>query len=161
MKNTHEGYKREFMDLAVRLSEENIENGGGPFGAVVVRDGEVVATGVNRVTSNNDPTAHAEVEAIRNACRKLADFQLKDCDVYSSCEPCPMCLSALYWAGVRRIFFGNTKEDADAIEFSDNFIYDQLGLPLEKRAIPEIKVEDSGAIRAFERWASKGDKVKY
>lgn len=161
MKDTKQGYKAEFMDLAVRLSEENIENGGGPFGAVVVKNGEVVATGVNRVTANNDPTAHAEVEAIRNACRKLATFQLTDCDVYSSCEPCPMCLSALYWAGVRRIFFGNTKEDAESIEFSDKFIYDQLGLPLERRAIPEIEVENSGAIRAFERWASKPDKMKY
>lgn len=117
-----------YMRMAIDLSVENIDNGGGPFGAVIVRDGEVIATGVNRVVPNNDPTAHAEVNAIRNACQKLDTFQLEGCTVYSSCEPCPMCLSALYWAGVKRICYGNTKADAKAIDFDDSFIYDQLDL---------------------------------
>lgn len=149
------------MDLAAQLSYDNIANGGGPFGAVVVKNGEIVATGVNRVTASNDPTAHAEVSAIRNACAKLDTFQLHDCIVYSSCEPCPMCLSALYWAGVKKIFFGNTKEDAAAIDFSDKFIYDELALPRASRKLPAIKVDGSKTIRAFERWAADPDKIKY
>lgn len=154
-------YNPEFMELAARLSEENVECGGGPFGAVIVKDGEVVATGVNSVTRSNDPTAHAEVSAIRNACKKLGTFSLAGCDVYSSCEPCPMCLSALYWAGVRKIYYGNTKEDAEAIDFSDKFIYEQIALKPSRRSIPGIHVADSGAIRAFEKWASKPDKIPY
>lgn len=154
-------YNQEFMELAARLSEDNIEKGGGPFGAVIVRDGKVIATGANSVTLTNDPTAHAEVNAIRAACSKLAEFRLTGCVVYSSCEPCPMCLSALYWAGVKKIFFGNTKEDAEAIDFSDRFIYSEIEKKPWKRSIPGIHVEDSGAIRAFERWASKPDKIKY
>lgn len=147
--------------MAARLSSENIDNGGGPFGAVIVRDGEVVATGVNRVTAENDPTAHAEVKAIREACRRLGTFSLSGCDVYSSCEPCPMCLSALYWAGVRKIYFGNTKEDADAIDFSDKFIYEQLEKPLRRRAVPQVHVASEAALAAFEKWAAKADKIKY
>ena len=116
-------YNPQYMEMASKLSLDNIDRGGGPFGAVIVRNDEVIATGVNSVTLDNDPTAHAEVSAIRNACRKLESFQLNDCIVYSSCEPGPMCLSALYWAGVKKIFFGNTKEDAAAIDFSDKFIY--------------------------------------
>ena len=123
-----------YMRMAIDLSVENIDNGGGPFGAVIVRDGEVIATGVNRVVPNNDPTAHAEVNAIRNACQKLDTFQLEGCTVYSSCEPCPMCLSALYWAGVKRICYGNTKADAKAIDFDDSFIYDQLDLGYDQRS---------------------------
>lgn len=149
------------MDMAAQLSYDNIANGGGPFGAVVVKDGEIVATGVNRVTASNDPTAHAEVTAIRNACAKLDTFQLTDCIIYSSCEPCPMCLSALYWAGVKKIYFGNTKEDAEAIDFSDKFIYDELELPRASRRLPAIKVDSSNTIRAFERWAADPDKIKY
>lgn len=150
------------MDLAARLSLENIEAGGGPFGAVIVdAEGNIVATGVNRVTADNDPTAHAEVNAIRTACSNLKTFQLKGCTVYSSCEPCPMCLSALYWAGVAKIYFGNTKEDAEAIDFSDKFIYDELALPLERRHLPAVHVDGSKTIKAFERWAENPDKIKY
>ncbi|MCM1377757.1 MAG: nucleoside deaminase [Clostridium sp.] len=156
-----EKYEKKFMELAVKLSIENIDNGGGPFGAVIVRNGDIVATGVNRVTANNDPTAHAEVSAIREACSKLKNFKLEDCEIYSSCQPCPMCLSALYWAGVKKIYFGNTKEDADIIGFSDRFIYDELALPLDRRHLPAIHIENSGAIKAFEKWASSDEVVKY
>ncbi len=149
------------MKLAAELAEKNIDNGGGPFGAVIVRGGAVIATGVNTVTLSNDPTAHAEVNAIRNACRDLGTFSLSGCTVYSSCEPCPMCLSALYWAGVSRIYYGNTQEDADAIDFSDRFIYRELEKPKIARAIPIIHVANDFTIRAFEKWASKSDKIKY
>lgn len=149
------------MEMAAGLAEENIKHGGGPFGAVIVMGDKVVSTGVNTVTLNNDPTAHAEVNAIRNACRGLGTFSLKGAVVYSSCEPCPMCLSALYWAGVSRIYYGNTQEDAEAINFSDRFIYQQLDKPKDLRAIPMIHVVNSGAIRAFEQWAAKPDKVEY
>ncbi|WP_374046812.1 nucleoside deaminase [uncultured Alistipes sp.] len=150
-----------FMELAIRLSEENVTTGGGPFGAVIVRDGEIVATGVNRVVPNSDPTAHAEVSAIRNACQKLGTFKLDGCTIYSSCEPCPMCLSALYWAGVERICYGNTKEDAKAINFDDSFIYDQLELDYDSRSIRCEHFMRDKAIRAFEAWQEKSDKVEY
>ena len=150
-----------FMQMAIDLSVENVENGGGPFGAVVVRDGQVIATGVNRVVNNNDPTAHAEVNAIRSACSKLQTYQLHGCTVYSSCEPCPMCLSALYWAGVKKIFYGNTKEDAAKIDFSDKFIYEEIDSSPSKRHLPGIHVDSSKTIKAFEKWASKEDKIKY
>lgn len=161
MNNTDKDYNPEFMKLAARLSFENIDRGGGPFGAVIVRDNEIIATGVNSVTLKNDPTAHAEVSAIRNACSKLSTFQLNDCIVYSSCEPCPMCLSALYWAGVKKIYFGNTKEDAAAIDFSDKFIYDEIERPAYRRHVPGIRVDNAETIKAFEKWASKPDKIKY
>ena len=151
-----------FMEMAAKIAEENIDNGGGPFGAVIVNgEGEVVATGANRVTADNDPTAHAEVNAIREACRKLGSFSLKGCTVYSSCEPCPMCLSALYWAGVSRIFFGNTQQDADRINFSDEFIYRELEKPRVQRAIPCIHIDNRFTIKAFEKWAQKDDKIAY
>lgn len=150
-----------FMEMAIRLSEENIDNGGGPFGAVIVRNGEIISTGANRVVPNNDPTAHAEVMAIRNACSKLGTFQLTDCTVYSSCEPCPMCLSAFYWAGVKRICYGNTKDDAKAIDFDDSFIYDQLELPYKDRSIKCDHFMRNEALSAFHKWASKEDKVEY
>ena len=150
-----------FMAMAAELAEKNIEAGGGPFGAVIVRGGEVIATGVNTVTLSNDPTAHAEVNAIRNACRRLGVFKLDGCVVYTSCEPCPMCLSALYWAGVSRIYYGNTKEDADAIDFSDHFIYREIDkLPIE-RMVPCIRIKNDRTIKAFEIWSNKTDKVKY
>lgn len=152
---------RRFMKIAAELAEKNIDNGGGPFGAVIVRDGRIIARGVNTVTLTNDPTAHAEVNAIRSACAENKTFSLAGCTVYSSCEPCPMCLSALYWAGVSRIFYGNTQEDAEAIDFSDRFIYRELDKPKSARAIPTIHIADSGAITAFEKWAAKADKVKY
>lgn len=152
---------RRFMDMASELAEKNVRDGGGPFGAVIVREGRVIATGVNSVTRDNDPTAHAEVNAIRAACAVESSFSLKGCIVYSSCEPCPMCLSALYWAGVSRIYYGNTQEDAEAINFSDRFIYRQLDKPKADRAIPMIRIVGSRAIRAFEQWADKTDKVPY
>lgn len=159
--NADKNYNPDFMAMASQLSFDNIDKGGGPFGAVIVKDGKVVATGVNSVTRDNDPTAHAEVNAVRAACRTLETFNLAGCTVYSSCEPCPMCLSALYWAGVDRIYFGNTKEDAAEIDFSDNFIYEELARARASRRLPAIHVKDSGAIRAFEKWADKPDKIKY
>lgn len=150
-----------FMEQAIRLSEENVDNGGGPFGAVIVRNGEVLATGVNRVVPNNDPTAHAEVSAIRSACKALGTFRLDGCTIYSSCEPCPMCLSALYWAGVSRICYGNTKADAKAIEFDDSFIYDQLKLDYGQRSIKCEHFMRDRAQQAFIKWRDKTDKVCY
>lgn len=150
-----------FMDMAIKLSEENIDSGGGPFGAVIVRDGEIISTGANRVVPNSDPTAHAEIMAIRAACTKLGTFKLDGCTVYSSCEPCPMCLSALYWAGVKRICYGNTKADAKAIDFDDSFIYDQLELAYDDRSIKCEHFMRDRAIGAFQKWAAKTDKVEY
>lgn len=154
-------YNPRLMAMATKLSYDNIDKGGGPFGAVIVKGDEVISTGANSVTLLNDPTAHAEVLAIRNACAQLKDFRLTDCIVYSSCEPCPMCLSALYWAGVKKIFFANTKEDAAAIDFSDNFIYEELARKREYRHLPAIHVDGTGAIKAFEKWAAKSDKTPY
>lgn len=150
-----------FMQQAIELSIENIDNGGGPFGAVIVRDGEVIATGTNRVVPNSDPTAHAEVTAIRNACAKLGTFELTDCTVYTSCEPCPMCLAALYWAGVKRICYGNTKNDARDIEFDDSFIYDQFELNYAERSIKCEHFMRDEALAAFRKWEEKKDKVRY
>lgn len=150
-----------FMQQAIDLSIESVANGGGPFGAVIVRDGEVIATGTNRVTATCDPTAHAEVSAIRAACAKLKEFKLSGCTIYSSCEPCPMCLSALYWAGVERIFYGNTKSDAKAINFDDSFIYDQIALDYSKRSIPCINIMRDKALKGFRAWREKEDKVLY
>lgn len=152
---------KKFMQLAIDLSIENVAQGGGPFGAVIVRNGEVIATGTNRVTESCDPTAHAEVSAIRAACAALGDFKLTGCTVYSSCEPCPMCLSALYWAGVERIFYGNTKQDAASINFDDSFIYDQLALDYTQRAIPCINIMRKEALAGFKAWVEKVDKVLY
>ncbi|MBQ6584756.1 MAG: nucleoside deaminase [Alistipes sp.] len=150
-----------FMQQAIDLSIESVANGGGPFGAVIVRNGEVIATGTNRVTATCDPTAHAEVSAIRAACAKLKEFKLSGCTIYSSCEPCPMCLSALYWAGVERIFYGNTKSDAKAINFDDSFIYDQIALDYSKRSIPCINIMRDKALEGFRAWSEKEDKVLY
>ena len=150
-----------FLQMSAKLSEDNIDTGGGPFGAVIVRDGEVIATGANRVTASNDPTAHAEVVAIRNACKKLATFNLRGTTIYSSCEPCPMCLSALYWAGVDKIICGNTQEDADAIGFSDEFLYKELMKPSTQRALPCIHMPNDFTIRAFRKWEDKADKTAY
>ena len=150
-----------YMEMAIRLSEENIDNGGGPFGAVIVKDGEVIATGANRVVPNSDPTAHAEVMAIRQACAKLGTFSLEGCTIYSSCEPCPMCLSAIYWAGIKRLCYGNTKDDAKAIDFDDSFIYDQLELAYKDRSIKCEHFMRNEALRAFRKWDSKTDKIPY
>ena len=150
-----------FMQQAIDLSIESVANGGGPFGAVIVRNGEIIATGTNRVTESCDPTAHAEVSAIRAACAKLGEFKLSGCTIYSSCEPCPMCLSALYWAGVERIFYGNTKQDAKAINFDDSFIYDQIALDYSERSIPCINIMRQQALAGFKAWQEKEDKVLY
>ena len=152
---------REFMRRAIDLSIENIDMGGGPFGAVIVRDGKLIASGTNRVVPNNDPTAHAEVVAIRNACRELETFDLSGCPVYTSCEPCPMCLSALYWAGVERICYANTKRDAAAISFDDSYIYDQLRLDYDRRTIHCEHFMRDEALEAFRKWSEKLDKVEY
>ena len=149
------------MREAIRLSEENVENGGGPFGAVIARDGEIVATGVNRVTANCDPTAHAEVSAIREACRKLGTFDLAGYEIFSSCEPCPMCLGAIYWAHLDKLYFGNNKTDANNIGFDDSFIYDELELPREKRKLPAEPMMSDVAFHAFRMWMDKDDKIEY
>ena len=150
-----------FMQQAIDLSIDNVANGGGPFGAVIVRDGEVIATGANRVTANCDPTAHAEVNAIRAACAKLKSFKLTGCTIYTSCEPCPMCLSAIYWAGIDRIFYGNTKLDAKQINFDDSFIYDQIALDYSERSIPCINIMREQALAGFRAWTAKEDKIDY
>ena len=152
---------RKFMRQAIDLSIENVRNGGGPFGAVIVRNGEVVATGVNNVVPHCDPTAHAEVSAIRKACQRVGDFKLDGCTIYTSCEPCPMCLSAIYWAGIERIFYGNTKQDAEDINFSDKFIYDELALPMTERRVPAVNMMRDDALEAFRDWQNKSDKVEY
>lgn len=149
------------MRKAIELSIENIANGGGPFGAVIARDGEIIATGVNRVTSEHDPTSHAEVNAIRNACRKLNTHDLSGCEIYTSCQPCPMCLGAIYWAHIDKIYYGNTKTDAKEIGFDDSFIYDELALPDNLRRLPaEIMLSDE-AIRAFRLWDKSDSKIRY
>ena len=153
--------QREFMQMAIDASVENVKNGGGPFGAVIVKNGEVVAVGTNRVTANNDPTAHAEVMAIRAACQRLNTFRLSDCEIYTSCEPCPMCLSAIYWSGIRIIYYGNNALDAARIGFSDQFIYDELKRPLIQRVIPAINLMHPEAQAAFRAWEEKRDKVAY
>lgn len=150
-----------FMQMAIDLSSDNVDNGGGPFGAVIVRDGKVLATGVNRVVPNNDPTAHAEVSAIREACHSLENYKLEGCTIYSSCEPCPMCLSAIYWAGIKRLCYGNTKADAKAIDFDDQFIYDQLDLDYKDRSVKCEHFMRDAAQKAFRKWAEKSDKIPY
>lgn len=151
----------EFMREAIGLSIHNVDQNGGPFGAVVVKDGEIIARGVNRVTSNNDPTAHAEVNAIREAAKKLGTFDLSGCEIYSSCEPCPMCLGAIYWARLEKLYFANTKQDAKAIDFDDSFIYEELDLPANKRKIPTLQILRDEAIEAFNKWQNKIDKTGY
>lgn len=153
--------KEELMRKAIALSEENVANGGGPFGAVIARGGEIIATGVNRVTANHDPTAHAEVSAIRSACEKLNTFNLSGCEIFTSCEPCPMCLGAIYWAHIDRIYYGNNKSDAKNIGFDDSFIYDELALPREERKLSAKMMLRDEAINAFKQWTSKEDKVEY
>ena len=150
-----------FMREAIRLADESVQNGGGPFGAVIVKDGEIVAGSANSVTRDNDPTAHAEVNTIRQACRKLGTFDLSDCVIYTSCEPCPMCLGAIYWAHISRIYYGNTKKDAADIDFADDFIYKELESPFEERAVPFIPLLRDEAIKTFEAWRAKTDKVEY
>lgn len=160
-KNDETMTKEELMQKAIELSEANVANGGGPFGAVIARDGKIVATGVNRVTAKHDPTAHAEVSAIRAACESLNTFDLSGCEIYTSCEPCPMCLGAIYWAHIDKIYFGNDKDDAKAIGFDDSFIYDELALPREGRKLPVEVLMEEEAMRAFNLWQKKTDKIEY
>jgi len=149
------------MRKAIALSVENIKNGGGPFGAVIVRNGEIIATGVNRVTSDNDPTAHAEVNAIRKASKKLGSFDLAGCSIYTSCEPCPMCLGAIYWAHLDKMYYGNSKTDARNIGFDDSFIYDEIELKPESRRLNTTQLLPEEAIVAFNVWTKADDKVEY
>ena len=154
--------KPEFMQQAIQLATENVTSGrGGPFGAVVVKDGRPVATGTNQVTASNDPTAHAEIVAIRNACAALGTFQLTDCDVYTSCEPCPMCLAALYWSRCRAIFYGNNAEDAARVGFDDSFLYREVKKPLEERTIPIRRLLAEEARASFDAWEASPFKVDY
>lgn len=153
--------KEELMRRAIELSIRNVENGGGPFGAVIARDGEIIAEGVNRVTASHDPTAHAEVSAIRAACAKLGTFDLSGCEIYTSCEPCPMCLGAIYWAHLDRMYYGNDKRDAAGIGFDDSFIYDEMALSVTERRLSSERMLDREAIKAFEAWTEKEDKIRY
>ena len=154
--------KKQFMREAIALSLKSVRSGeGGPFGAVVVKDGKIIATGNNQVTSTNDPTAHAEVTAIRNACKILQTFQLKGCEIYTSCEPCPMCMGAIYWARPDRVYYGNTKAEAATIGFDDQFIYHELEIPFEQRKLPMFQLLQEEAIVAFQEWAAKPDKIEY
>lgn len=153
--------KKVLMRRAIQLSIENVNNGGGPFGAIIVKDGQILGEGTNQVTNGNDPTAHAEVIAIRQACQNLNSFSLEGCEIYTSCEPCPMCLSAIYWARISKIYFGNSKNDAAKIEFDDKFIYDEIAKNPKDRSIPMIGLERDEAIKAFQMWQQKTDKVPY
>ena len=157
-------YNEKFMRKAIALSVDNIKNGGGPFGAVIVKDGKIVATGVNRVTANTDPTAHAEVNVIRKASKKLGTFDLAGCEIYTSCEPCPMCLSAIYWAHLDRIFYAASQKDAAKIGFDDSFIYHEISLPVAERAIPMQMLPtftNTEATSPFDMWEKQLDKTEY
>jgi tRNA(Arg) A34 adenosine deaminase TadA len=151
-----------FMQRAIELARTGMESGaGGPFGAVVVKNNEIIAEGWNRVTSSNDPTAHAEVTAIRAACEKLGSFQLDDCVIYTSCEPCPMCLGAIYWARPKKVYYACNKQDAADIAFDDQFIYDEIEAPINSRQIPFQQVAQAEALEVFKAWADKVDKTEY
>ena len=149
------------MNRAIELSIENINKGGGPFGGVVVKNNKIIAEGSNKVTLTNDPTAHGEIVAIRQACKKLNNFNLRGSELYSTCEPCPMCLSAIYWARIDKIYYANTRADAQKIDFDDSRIYSELLKDITKRKIPMIQIMRNEALKAFELWEKKTDKVKY
>lgn len=150
------------MQEAIALSSSGIQqNDGGPFGCVIVKGDTIVGRGNNKVTSSNDPTAHAEIVAIRDACKNLNTFQLDDCEVYTSCEPCPMCLGAIYWARPKVIYFANNREDAAAIGFDDSMIYEEMSTEIGKRKIPIIKIGRENALKVFEAWKNKSDKTAY
>ena len=153
---------KELMREAIRLANDNVKNGGGPFGAVIAdKDGNIISIGVNRVTANNDPTAHAEVSAIRAAGSKLGTFSMEGYSIYTSCEPCPMCLGAIYWAHLDKIYYANTKDDAKNIDFDDSFIYDEIALTPDRRKKPSEQILRNEAIKTFEAWANKDDKIEY
>ncbi len=158
MENQHEKY----MQRAIELARAGMQSGaGGPFGAVVVKDDVIIAEGWNRVTSTNDPTAHAEVTAIRLACEKLGSFQLDGCVIYTSCEPCPMCLGAIYWARPDKVYYGCDRQDAADIAFDDQFIYDEIDAPIGQRQIPFQQLAQAAAVEVFKAWAAKTDKTEY
>lgn len=156
-KTTHEYW----MQRAIELSIKNVDDGGGPFGAIIVKDGKLIAEGVNQVTKLNDPTMHAEIVAIREACKQLNTFDLSGCIIYTSCEPCPMCLGAIYWAKLSEMYFANTKHDADSIEFSDEFIYKEIEKPYHARQLKTHQIMREKALIAFEKWKQKEDKIRY
>lgn len=149
------------MQMAIDLAIANVGNGGGPFGAVIVKAGTVIAKGVNQVTHNNDPTAHAEIMAIRAACQELNSFTLAGCEIYSSCEPCPMCLAAIYWSHCDRLFFASGHHDAAAVDFDDSFIYEQLKLPIENRSLPIQQMMRQPSLKAFQTWLAHESRVSY
>ena len=153
--------KEEFMKRAIELSIESVNKGGGPFGCVIVKDRKIVSEGSNKVTSTNDPTAHGEIVAIREACKKLNNFNLNGYELYSTCEPCPMCLSAIYWARIDKIYYANTRKDAQKIDFDDSLIYSEFQKDIDKRKIPMVQMMRNEALKAFELWDKKTDKVKY
>ena len=155
-------YNKKFMDRAIELSRRALDSEtGGPFGCVIVKNGQIIGEGRNEVTAHNDPTAHAEVVAIRNACSALDDFQLSGCEVYTSCEPCPMCLGALYWARPEVVYYANTKEDAAEIEFDDDFIYREIRIPPDERKIPMIHCPEDDARKVFSAWMDKPNRINY
>ena len=154
--------RRKFMQVAIDLAREGMNLGvGGPFGCVIVKDGAIVATGMNAVTSRKDPTAHAEIVAIRQACAQLEDHQLTGCDLYTSCEPCPMCLGAIYWARIDRVYYACSREDAAAAGFDDHFIYNELQCGIGERTISMVAMERATAVKVFEEWSQKEDKLRY
>ena len=153
--------KNEFMKRAIELSIKSVGLGGGPFGSVIVKNDKVIAEGSNKVTLNNDPTAHGEIVAIRIACKSLNNFNLSGCELYSTCEPCPMCLSAIYWAHIEKVYYANTRDDAQKIDFDDSLIYSELLKNVKKRKISMIQIMRNEALKAFELWDKKTDKVKY
>jgi len=153
--------KNEFMKRAIALSIESVNKGGGPFGSIIVKDNKIISEGSNKVTITNDPTAHGEIVAMREACKKLNNFSLNGCELYSTCEPCPMCLSAIYWARIDKIYYANTRQDARKIDFDDSLIYTELQKNIDKRKIPMIQILRNEALKAFDMWDKKKDKVRY
>jgi tRNA(Arg) A34 adenosine deaminase TadA len=154
--------EKKFMLRAIELSRQNMQAGaGGPFGAVIVKDGQIIGEGWNQVTSSNDPTAHAEVTAIRDACKKAKNFSLDGAEIYTSCEPCPMCLAAIYWARIGKIFYGNTRKDAADIQFDDDFLYQEIPKDIKDRTVPMVQCGHQEALSVFTEWQEKTDKVPY
>ena len=153
--------KNKFMQRAIELSIESINSGGGPFGSVIVKDEKIISEGMNRVTVDNDPTSHGEIVAIRNACKKLNTFNLSNCSLYSSCEPCPMCMSAIYWSRIGKVYYANTRDDAKKINFDDSLIYSEIPKKNEDKKIPIKQMMRNEALKAFDLWDKKADKIEY
>ena len=153
--------KNKFMQRAIELSIESINSGGGPFGSVIVKDEKIISEGMNRVTVDNDPTSHGEIVAIRNACKKLNTFNLSNCSLYSSCEPCPMCMSAIYWSRIGKVYYANTRDDAKKINFDDSLIYSEIPKKNEDKKILMIQMMRNEALKAFDIWDKKTDKIEY